>query len=87
MPRKGLMSLAVKHYERVLEQTEVKLRSDPHVRPWTTSLCLHADGQFHPRTQADLGLAREAAYNLSLVYVSTGATPLAQDLYRRWLSL
>ena len=37
--------------------------------------------------QADEGLARETAYNLSLIYVTTGATPLAQDLYRRWLSL
>ncbi|THV03835.1 TPR-like protein [Dendrothele bispora CBS 962.96] len=32
-------------------------------------------------------LAKEAAYNLSLVYVTTGATPLADRLYRRWLSL
>ncbi|CAL1715852.1 unnamed protein product [Somion occarium] len=37
--------------------------------------------------QADYGVALEAAYNLSLIYVMTGATPLAQDLYRRWLSL
>lgn len=34
----------------------------------------------------DVGLAREAAYNLSLIYVTTGATPLAEALYRRWLS-
>ncbi|KAK7046123.1 transcription factor TFIIIC subunit tfc4 [Paramarasmius palmivorus] len=32
-------------------------------------------------------LAREAAYNLSLIYITTGAAPLAQALYRRWLSL
>ncbi|KAI0072549.1 TPR-like protein [Panus rudis PR-1116 ss-1] len=35
----------------------------------------------------DVGLAGEAAYNLSLIYVSTGATALAEKLYRRWLSL
>ncbi|KAI0031922.1 TPR-like protein [Vararia minispora EC-137] len=35
----------------------------------------------------DFGLAREAAYNLSLIYVTTGATPLAEALYRRWLSI
>lgn len=34
----------------------------------------------------DCGCAREAAYNLSMIYVMTGATPLAQALYRRWLS-
>ncbi|KAF5345552.1 hypothetical protein D9758_012000 [Tetrapyrgos nigripes] len=32
-------------------------------------------------------LAREAAYNLSIIYVTTGAVPLAEQLYRRWLSL
>ncbi|KAF6756226.1 hypothetical protein DFP72DRAFT_894942 [Ephemerocybe angulata] len=30
---------------------------------------------------------KEAAYNLSLIYVFTGATPLAQALYRKWLSV
>ncbi|KAF8631751.1 hypothetical protein AX15_002207 [Amanita polypyramis BW_CC] len=32
-------------------------------------------------------LAREAAYNLSLIFVQTGAVPLADELYRRWLSI
>ncbi|KAH9476509.1 Transcription factor tau subunit sfc4 [Psilocybe cubensis] len=31
--------------------------------------------------------ARESAYNLSLIFVFTGATPLADALYRRWLSV
>ncbi|KAI1783533.1 TPR-like protein [Ganoderma leucocontextum] len=39
------------------------------------------------KVNEDVGLAREAAYNLSLIYVTTGAAPLAQALYRRWLSL
>ncbi|KAJ2916357.1 hypothetical protein MD484_g4072, partial [Candolleomyces efflorescens] len=30
---------------------------------------------------------KESAYNLSLIYVFTGATPLARALYRRWLSV
>jgi len=30
---------------------------------------------------------REAAYNLALIFVFTGATPLADALYRRWLSI
>ena len=38
-------------------------------------------------THQDVGLAREAAYNLSLIYVTTGASRLAEDLYRRWLTL
>ncbi|KAI0049823.1 TPR-like protein [Auriscalpium vulgare] len=61
----GLHSLAVKHYERVLELTEARLKTSPD----------------------DFGLAREAAYNLSLIFVTTGATSLAEGLYRRWLSL
>ncbi|KAG2354401.1 hypothetical protein BDR07DRAFT_1306230 [Suillus spraguei] len=32
-------------------------------------------------------VAKEAAYNLSLIYVTTGAVPLADKLYRRWLSI
>ncbi|CEL53983.1 Transcription factor tau subunit sfc4 OS=Schizosaccharomyces pombe (strain 972 / ATCC 24843) GN=sfc4 PE=1 SV=1 [Rhizoctonia solani AG-1 IB] len=36
---------------------------------------------------APLGIARETAYNLSLIYVVSGSARLAQDLYRRWLSL
>ncbi|KXN83202.1 Transcription factor tau subunit sfc4 [Leucoagaricus sp. SymC.cos] len=35
----------------------------------------------------DSTFVREAAYNLSLIYVLTGATPLADALYRRWLSI
>ncbi|KAI0629317.1 TPR-like protein [Trametes polyzona] len=61
----GLHSLAVRHYERVLNAAEARMSVNDE----------------------DIGLAREAAYNLSLIYVSTGAAPLAQALYRRWLSL
>ncbi|GBE87309.1 TPR-like protein [Sparassis crispa] len=61
----GLHSLAVRHYERVLEIAEERLKIDDR----------------------DFGLAREAAYNLSLIFVITGATALAQNLYRRWLSI
>ncbi|KAH9065441.1 TPR-like protein [Lactarius vividus] len=61
----GLHSLAVKHYERVLEIVERKTKANPE----------------------DVGLAREAAYNLSLIYVTTGASALAEDLYHRWLTL
>ncbi|KAG0701633.1 hypothetical protein DFH29DRAFT_806009 [Suillus ampliporus] len=32
-------------------------------------------------------VTKEAAYNLSLIYVTTGAVPLAEALYRRWLSI
>jgi len=35
----------------------------------------------------DVGLSREAAYNLSIIFVTTGANALAEDLYRRWLTL
>ncbi|KAF9269641.1 TPR-like protein [Marasmius fiardii PR-910] len=32
-------------------------------------------------------VTKEAAYNLALIYVMTGAAPLADELYRRWLSI
>ncbi|KAG9091420.1 transcription factor TFIIIC subunit tfc4 [Ceratobasidium sp. 370] len=37
-------------------------------------------------TQAPLGIAREAAYNLSLIHVTSGSPELARDLYLNWLS-
>jgi len=61
----GLHSLAVKHYERVLEIADRRTRTNPD----------------------DIGLSREAAYNLSIIFVTTGANALAEDLYRRWLTL
>ncbi|KAH9893442.1 TPR-like protein [Cubamyces lactineus] len=61
----GLHSLAVRHYQKVLDAAEARTNSN----------------------EEGYGLAREAAYNLSLIYVSTGAAPLVQALYRRWLSL
>jgi len=39
------------------------------------------------RDDDDTSVAREAAYNLSLIYVTTGAVPLAETLYRCWLSI
>ncbi|KAJ3881396.1 hypothetical protein F5051DRAFT_397138 [Lentinula edodes] len=67
----GLHSHAVNHYERVLQ--------------------LSGNQEKGNQTQTAIGdrksLAKEAAYNLSLIYVLTGATPLAESLYRRWLSL
>ncbi|KAI5998108.1 hypothetical protein EDD15DRAFT_2243627 [Pisolithus albus] len=39
------------------------------------------------RGDDDVSVAREAAYNLSLIYVTTGAVLLADALYRKWLSI
>jgi general transcription factor 3C polypeptide 3 (transcription factor C subunit 4) len=39
------------------------------------------------RAIQDLGMAREAAYNLCMIYTTTGATPLAKRIMRKWLSI
>ncbi|KAI6048063.1 hypothetical protein EDC04DRAFT_2556141 [Pisolithus marmoratus] len=39
------------------------------------------------RGDDDVSIAREAAYNLSLIYVTTDAVLLADSLYRKWLSV
>lgn len=39
------------------------------------------------RSDNDVSVAREAAYNLSLIYVTTDAVLLADNLYRKWLSV
>ncbi|KAL5520201.1 hypothetical protein ACEPAG_9414 [Sanghuangporus baumii] len=61
----GLLSHAVKHYERVLDIVKTRQASDKNV----------------------VGVSREAAYNLCLIYVTTGAAPLAKAVTRRWLSI
>ncbi|KAF8463360.1 hypothetical protein JB92DRAFT_2776027, partial [Gautieria morchelliformis] len=38
-------------------------------------------------TNQSIGVSREAAYNLSLIYMATGATGLVRALYRKWLSI
>ncbi|KAH7927002.1 TPR-like protein [Leucogyrophana mollusca] len=45
-----------------------------------------AEDRANDMTQ-DVLVVREAAYNLSLIYVTTGALPLAEALYQRWLSV
>ncbi|KAF8327415.1 uncharacterized protein EI90DRAFT_3127081 [Cantharellus anzutake] len=35
----------------------------------------------------DYGMAREAAYNLSLIFVTNGSPGLAKSLYKQWLSV
>jgi general transcription factor 3C polypeptide 3 (transcription factor C subunit 4) len=80
----GLHSLAVKHYERVLEIAERRIRTNPDVGPSSSSTRRADDNMSSPQ---DVGLSREAAYNLSIIFVTTGANALAEDLYRRWLTL
>ncbi|KAG8991648.1 transcription factor TFIIIC subunit tfc4 [Tulasnella sp. JGI-2019a] len=60
----GLFSLAVKHYERVLNEAHKQdSTSDQGSSP-----------------------AKEAAYNLMLIYSTTGGTVRARQLARQWLS-
>ncbi len=79
----GLLTLAVKHYERLLKQIEKRLAGNPEVGfllAWMISYRLTS-------IQADAGIASETAYNLSIIYMTTGAAPLAEKLYRRWLTI
>ncbi|KIY61656.1 TPR-like protein [Cylindrobasidium torrendii FP15055 ss-10] len=61
----GLLTYAVKHYEKTLDIAE-------------------KNGMGRDLNNS---CAKEAAYNLSLIYMSTGATPLVEALYTKWLSL
>ena len=75
----GLYSHAAKHYEQVLELAEKEMDADVRVNTFfLADVCsLWLQNNF----------AREAAYNLSLIYVTTGAMPLAETLYQRWLTI
>lgn len=79
----GLFHYAQKHYERVLWSAEVRMKVDPNVGFFRFSFVAY--GLFV--VLQDRGLSREAAYNLSLIYMATGANELAKDLYRQWLTL
>ncbi|KAG8952110.1 transcription factor TFIIIC subunit tfc4 [Tulasnella sp. 424] len=60
----GLLSLAAKHYERVLQHAQEIPSNDPT----GPSMC------------------KEAAYNLVLIYTTTGAAGAARQITQRWLS-
>jgi general transcription factor 3C polypeptide 3 (transcription factor C subunit 4) len=84
----GLLSLAVKHYERVLAHVEQRVAANPDVSALSLLLLIiHSPYLADATVEADIGVASETAYNLSIIYVTTGAAPLAQQLYRRWLSI
>lgn len=77
----GLFHHASKHYHCVLDNTERRMKDNPTVS--VRSGCI--DGLM--TVTQSIGVSREAAYNLSLIYMATGATPLARVLYRKWLSI
>jgi len=81
----GLYSHAAKQYQKVIDMAEtgqVSWRSSLGLTDFWTENFLN----FFTLVQ-DATFVREAAYNLSLIYVLTNATPLADSLYRRWLSI
>ena len=76
-----LGSFAAGHYKRVLELAEEWQKSNPDVRDGPSFVDLTLILPQEP------GFGPEAAYNLSLLYVLSGATQLAKELYQRWLSI
>jgi len=80
----GLYSHAAKQYQKVIDMAETGQvsRRSSLVFLWTEKFFY-----FYFTLVQDATFVREAAYNLSLIYVLTNATPLADSLYRRWLSI
>lgn len=78
----GLHSLAVRHYEKVLDIAEHRMDTSDTVcvASWEIYVVLTDLVQ-------DMGVAREAAYNLSMIYITTGAKPLAAAIVKKWLSI
>jgi general transcription factor 3C polypeptide 3 (transcription factor C subunit 4) len=73
----GIVDLAVKHYEKVLEMAAEQK---------TTGEMGKMDGA-ETTMQQQLDLSREAAYNLSSIYYTRGAPDLARQVVDRYLSL
>ncbi|KAF7290469.1 TPR-like protein [Mycena kentingensis (nom. inval.)] len=75
----GLFSHAARHYERAIADAGAEV----------CAIVLYpqmGDADFSQQENAG-SCAKEAAFNLSLIYVATGARKLAQGLVRRWLSV
>ncbi|KAE8219270.1 hypothetical protein CF319_g7008 [Tilletia indica] len=76
----GLLQQAAHHYERVLALAHTeslqKDSSDAHAEHASRQQLLHSKG---------FAMAREAAFNLSLIFVSGGSPSSARALYERWL--
>jgi len=74
----GLIDLAVKHYENVLEMVDIR-RAD-------AKTAMNADGEA-ASDSAPLDLSKEAAYNLSSIYFTRNVPDLARVVVNKYLRL
>jgi len=68
-----------------LDSVEKRLTLDPSAVRSDHELIANMTQMLAPIQE--LGVARETAYNMSLIYNQTGAVKLSQELYHRWLVL
>lgn len=74
----GILDLAVKHYEKVLELKDADTQD-------TASGMELDENAGNPAPKIDL--SKEAAYNLSLIYFTRNAPDLARTVVDKYLSL
>ncbi|KAJ9118638.1 hypothetical protein QFC22_003858 [Naganishia vaughanmartiniae] len=68
---KGMLPLAIKHYHRVLDSVRTRMRADKE------------NGGI-PKIPS---IGREAAYNLQVIFLMTGAAALCREVTEEWLGL
>ncbi|KAK4700486.1 general transcription factor 3C polypeptide 3 (transcription factor C subunit 4), partial [Phenoliferia sp. Uapishka_3] len=79
----GLQSYAVKHYEKVL-----KLATADRLAARASRMELDRDNDdSDDEDEGPDDFARVAAYNLSILYVTTGSDDLARSVAKRWLAV
>lgn len=77
----GLQSLAIQHYETVLELASADRLAASLAR-------MELDAKGHADDIGEINdFAKLAAYNLSALYMYSGSPRLAKGVARRWLSI
>lgn len=81
----GLTHLAIYHYERVLILPSTAKQAQGHVPCKTLDEVYDYNGESEEiDDDDDTDLRREAAYNLHLIYITSGAHNLAQILIAKY---
>lgn len=87
----GLTHLAVPHYEKVLCMPPKSKQAVKNERPvdsvYKWPLSKEEEEELEEEADDDSDLKREAAYNLHLIYITSGSMNLAQILLMKYCSI
>ena len=90
-PRPGILPLAVKHYRQTLESVRKRLKGEKAAGAEVSALQREYSASTHSRHRIEQphipAVAREAAYNLQVIFLMTGAADLCRQISEEWLGV